>query len=182
VSFGVFGGVLNAIELPVFTSVQRLSSAEVGFAIGAFGAGGLVVFAASTIFMYASRTLMSCLLLLAGVGTWLVASDWWIYAAFFIAGLGYSLFNAALRIRFERLFVHSEHGSTKDQWAWLFQLSLLTSLLVYCAATAYFAFSSGLIAPLVVLGVSAAAMMAAATVASVRKQGAPTSVLHRSSS
>ena len=148
--FAILGGVLNALELPVFDQIQQLSAQEIGFVIAAFGVGGLVVFIAATFFRYAPRSLAVSLVMGAGLITWLLVDGWLIYPAFFIAGVGYSLFNSSMRARFQEAF-DAARVTASDCWAWLFQINMLVSLLVFGISTIYFAAVDELLWPILLL-------------------------------
>lgn len=137
VAFGLFGGLLTAAETPVFADLKRFNADQIGLAISAYGFGGLVIFVASTFWKFSTGRLATALVLVVGVGVWSFGEGWGLYVAFFITGLGFSLVNSAARVSFSESF-SSTDVPVSQSWAWVNQLSLLTSVLSYFAAFVYF--------------------------------------------
>lgn len=138
IAFGLFGGLFTAIETPVFSLVKGFGPDQIGAAISAYGLGGLVVFLASTFFGFSNRYLSTSAIALAGVIGWTLGADWFLYAAFFVTGLGFALANSSARVAFGDVFAESKVASSEG-WAWVNQLSLSTSVVSYFAAWMYFA-------------------------------------------
>jgi MFS family permease len=143
VAFGLFGGFLTASETPIFRDLKGFGSSQIGLAIGAYGLGGLVVFLASTFFGFTSRRLLSAAVMLAASLTWLVVGGWGVYVAFFFVGLGYSLVDSAAQVAFGESFAH-EPATISQSWAWVNQLSLLTSVTTFAISLGYFSATQAL--------------------------------------
>ena len=143
IAFGLFGGLLTAIETPVFATIKSFTSDQIGGAISAYGLGGLVVFAASMLFGFSSRYLSTSAIALVGVIGWTLGESWFVYVSFFITGLGFALVNSTARVAFSDIFARAEAKSS-EAWAWVNQLSLFTSIAAYLTAWIYFSFNGDL--------------------------------------
>ncbi|MBM7412874.1 MFS family permease [Clavibacter michiganensis] len=150
--FGLFGGVLTVTETPVLSDMKAFDANEIGLTISAYGLGGLLVFIASTFFGFSTDRLACASVLVVGLALWAVFDDGVVYAAFFIIGLGYSLVNSAVRVSFGDLFATSS-TPVSESWAWVNQLSLLTSVVSYLTGLIYFSLTSQP-APMLVLVVA----------------------------
>ncbi len=144
IAFGLFGGLLTAIETPVFAAVKGFGPEQIGVAISAYGLGGLVVFLASTLFGYSNGYLSTSAVAVAGALAWTLGQNWFLYLAFFITGLGFALVNSAARVAFGDVFARSDIG-TSEAWAWVNQLALFTSVASYLTAWIYFSFTGSLV-------------------------------------
>lgn len=152
ITFGLFGGLLTAIEMPVFVTMKGFGPEQIGGAISAYGLGGLVVFAASTLFGYSNRHLSISVIALGGVIGWILGDSWFLYIAFFITGLGFALVNSTARVAFSDVFAQAAVQSS-EAWAWVNQLSLFTSIVSYLTAAIFFLLDGdlGVIAGLVII-------------------------------
>ncbi|WP_431277623.1 MFS transporter [Leifsonia poae] len=143
IAFGLFGGLLTAIETPVFATLKGFSPDQIGAAISAYGLGGLVIFLASTLFGFSNGYLSTSAVAVTGVLAWTLGANWLLYPAFFVTGLGFALVNSAARVAFAEVFARS-NVQTSEAWAWVNQLSLFTSVTSYLTAWIYFSLGDNL--------------------------------------
>lgn len=138
--FAAYGVVVDAIEMPYFADVQGLSAAQIGIFISVYGAGGVAVFLAATLFSRSTSNLVVSVVLAGGTVTWILGGGFAItLTGFAICGLGYALVNAALRNRIDHVVADLNAEAASDVWGWFFQVSLTCSAIGFGAASVYFA-------------------------------------------
>ncbi len=69
---------------------------------------------------------------------WLFGIEEFKLIGFALCGLGYALFNGAIRSRFNHVLNQNPNISTTDGWAWLFQLSLVCSATGFAVNSVFF--------------------------------------------
>ncbi|MDO4898488.1 MAG: hypothetical protein Q3965_04175 [Rothia sp. (in: high G+C Gram-positive bacteria)] len=138
--------------MPVFASFHGLTTEEIGVWMSLYGLGGLAVFLASTFFNFSPRSLYFGLVTVAGAVLWVSLPGIGLFG-FVLAGLGYSLTNAALRTRVNEE-IESSGARQEDVWAWVFQYSFLVSGTGFALSSAFYGLGGGyqVLALLLVLG------------------------------
>ncbi|MBW3087094.1 hypothetical protein KEM60_03324 [Austwickia sp. TVS 96-490-7B] len=136
-TFGVFTGLLNCVEMPVLVSQRHLSTTEVALTISFFGVGGLCFFVQSLMGLSVGPAWLHALGSAVAFMGW--ASVEGLASSFLFAVLGYMLAAAGSGIEVRAAMMFSEiTGDPSDLWAWFFQLGFYVSLLTYLAGLMYF--------------------------------------------
>lgn len=127
--FLVVGALLNAIEFPGF-EVHRLTEPQIGYALGAWGAGSLLAFLLP---LPNLNPILSAALYVAGLLLFVVGGVWWVViAAFFIAGAFSAYFSGTIRARLQASVKPEDNPAVL--WAYANQVTQIINLVAYASA------------------------------------------------